>query len=448
MPMSFHLVIGQLLLCGCAVVVLGCGEMTAPADGGGQAKQKSEDDRPPIYKRLPRHPRMELSNLHFGTGNFDHETFQVDWRVLEGSASDVNLIIRTPQGAEHRMMLGAFIEQKSGTVGGEMQEIGIGKRAPRLQSGCEMFLAAQEGTDYESPLFKVSDSLTTGNASRTIAQTAPPELRKAPQKSPGGSDKPETSVAAADPGQSSGRSAASGRPNASSGSDRSPRSSAADPSPARRPRSRPSPRPAEEADLVAVPENLEIPRGTSLRAEWARKWLPVTALEPSPSGGIKIHWEGYSSGFDKTLPRSKLRIERARLADLQAGRSPQAERPAPSREPSASLSTADRTAESAHEAALGRYVKALARQYGAENVVVVRVTGIKLGFAARLRRQLQKATRAERVSLVGLSPTKVAFVLAPLSDHEKLAEQISFGKVTGVDSDSRTISVRVEGKGE
>lgn len=66
--------------------------------------------------------------------------------------------------------------------------------------------------------------------------------------------------------------------------------------------------PAAPGEAVTARTSLKV--GQSLRCEWGSRWLPVTVLALSPSG-VKIHWEGYSDGFDEFVPRSRLRMVEA-----------------------------------------------------------------------------------------------------------------------------------------
>jgi hypothetical protein len=66
--------------------------------------------------------------------------------------------------------------------------------------------------------------------------------------------------------------------------------------------------PLAEDDPVAV--------GDQLLCQWAGEWQPVEVLASLPDGGLKIHWIGWSDGFDEIVPRSRLRrIEPAQVAE-------------------------------------------------------------------------------------------------------------------------------------
>jgi hypothetical protein len=67
--------------------------------------------------------------------------------------------------------------------------------------------------------------------------------------------------------------------------------------------------PLSDNDAVAVSDEL--------LCEWAGEWQPVQVLQILPDGRLKIHWIGWSDGFDEVVPRSRLRrIESARAAGL------------------------------------------------------------------------------------------------------------------------------------
>jgi hypothetical protein len=47
--------------------------------------------------------------------------------------------------------------------------------------------------------------------------------------------------------------------------------------------------------------------GDELLCEWAGQWHRVQVLELLVGGNVKIHWIGWSDGFDEVVPRSRLR---------------------------------------------------------------------------------------------------------------------------------------------
>lgn len=307
------------VLFGCALGLLGCGAgggEDARTSQDGQAAEDGKPERKPnaVYERQSRHPRVELSNLDFGTSVFGRDMVSVDWRLQEGSirtSGNLLMVIKLAKGSQHRVSVSAGGWDEGGTFAAEFVTFGFGSSETRLQDGCEVFLAVKEGSDHDDPLFKVSNSLTAGSVSRTtVAEAAPPELRKAPPQRP------------ATPPADSKPSVASNTRQESPPRPARPKASA-QARPQAPPRPPPGAKAPEDPDLAAVPEDLSIPAGTPLRAEWARKWSPVTALEDSAAGGIKIHWEGYSSGFDRTVPRSDLRIETTVLNRLRTGQPPQ-----------------------------------------------------------------------------------------------------------------------------
>jgi hypothetical protein len=72
-----------------------------------------------------------------------------------------------------------------------------------------------------------------------------------------------------------------------------------------RPAPPPAPKNVDPGEPLEPESNVEA--GAKLVAEWSGKWLPVKVLEPSSSGDVKVHWEGYADSFDEELPRSRLR---------------------------------------------------------------------------------------------------------------------------------------------
>ena len=58
---------------------------------------------------------------------------------------------------------------------------------------------------------------------------------------------------------------------------------------------------------LAVTIDDPVAAGDELLCEWAGDWQPVQVLESLPDGRIKIHWIGWSDGFDEVVSRSRLR---------------------------------------------------------------------------------------------------------------------------------------------
>jgi hypothetical protein len=122
---------------------------------------------------LPDHPRAELSNLRFGRGVTGREKYSVDWRWTKQGPTGyaMQLIIRSPNRLPIEVPVSTSGKQ-SGTVSGEiMSNRPEGEEGPSLESACEMYLVVQRK-------FKVSNSLTSGNAS--VTPTREPLPREIP----------------------------------------------------------------------------------------------------------------------------------------------------------------------------------------------------------------------------------------------------------------------------
>lgn len=61
-------------------------------------------------------------------------------------------------------------------------------------------------------------------------------------------------------------------------------------------------------NVIPVTAETKLAPGMKAEAEWAKRWLPVEILEVRPDGTVKIHWVGYSQGFDEAVPRTRLRL--------------------------------------------------------------------------------------------------------------------------------------------
>ena len=64
---------------------------------------------------------------------------------------------------------------------------------------------------------------------------------------------------------------------------------------------------SQPAPGLPLADGESIEAGDQLLCEWAGQWQPVQVLESLPDGHIKIHWVGWSDGFDEIVPRSRLR---------------------------------------------------------------------------------------------------------------------------------------------
>jgi hypothetical protein len=308
------------------------------------------------FHPLSVHPKIELSNLEFSAGMGNKELLSVDWRVTSGKQEyPLTLVVVEADGNVHKIEAPGTIWQTGGTVGAEFSSIGFGSPSgPRLSSGCEVFLAIEEGEH----LFKVSNSLTSGTPGQgLVSVTAPPAemeqraaaaaearaIAEAPlptdedpfAQRPGEipesfrnpeASRPQPSVPADDPASPFVPQQPEATP---STSPAAPSSDAADsPSPARSARERMarSRAGAGENGLVAVPEGLLIPKGTKLKQQAGTSWRDVTAVEDSRERNVVVHQDGSPANFRHPIPRVFLRLTPETLETLQSGKSPEDER--------------------------------------------------------------------------------------------------------------------------
>jgi hypothetical protein len=147
----------------------GCGRVDPDAGTKGAGGGADAGNRNLPYEPLPTHPRAELSNLRFSRGSTGREKYQVDWRWTQKGPHemDMTLIIRPSKGGEMTVNVNA-VGKKSGTVSGEILPRGVD--APKLESGCEMYLVISPGSRY-----KLSNSVTSGDATVTPTRPAPPQ---------------------------------------------------------------------------------------------------------------------------------------------------------------------------------------------------------------------------------------------------------------------------------
>lgn len=57
-----------------------------------------------------------------------------------------------------------------------------------------------------------------------------------------------------------------------------------------------------------------VPPQTKLKACYANRWNPITALAEANDGSLNVHWDEYSSGFDCSMARDQLIIHKSDLA--------------------------------------------------------------------------------------------------------------------------------------
>jgi hypothetical protein len=145
----------------------GCGKVDPDAgtDGG-----KTNFDKN-LVEPMPTDPRAELSNLRFGRGVTGLEKYSVDWRWTKKGPNemDMQLFIKSPNRVPIKVHVSAS-GKMSGTVSGEILTNRPAGESPSLESGCEMYLALDRGL-----VFKISNSLTSGNASVTPPRPLTPE---------------------------------------------------------------------------------------------------------------------------------------------------------------------------------------------------------------------------------------------------------------------------------
>ena len=67
-----------------------------------------------------------------------------------------------------------------------------------------------------------------------------------------------------------------------------------------------------------LPERLTVPAGTPLRGQWRRGLTPITVLETSAAGPIRVRWDRYGELFDGWVRRDQLVIDSAAAAALEA----------------------------------------------------------------------------------------------------------------------------------
>ncbi len=323
----------------------GCGGANSPQPAGDSGATGNEQAAgPALFDPLPRHPQLELSNLRFQGG----DSFDVDWRLVSGEGFGTYSLAVVPTGQSYPLEMSVTVwdGQKSGSFSGAVQSFGFGGEAPPLSSGCEMYLVSQEG----DAKFKISNSITSGSAgtSPTRQATAAELQALAPPSEEGLEAVPTdivvplqtklmakhnnkfhsvTVIEALDDGQlrikwdeegSEGvypRSSLRIKSDVLAAMPRTPfvaKSNTGRPHPANNDTAAPE-------NLVAIPADLDVPKGTPLRAHYNGRWLPVTALAAQPDGGIKIHWDDYGDAWDEVKPRADLRIEAATLKKLQTG---------------------------------------------------------------------------------------------------------------------------------
>ncbi len=381
----------------------GAGCQRSPTDAGSGATGTGESSTTAYenpasiaFEPLAHHPRLELSNLRFSKGLGGAESFAVDWKVSAGEPVPGTMLVVKPPGGSPMMEMAVpmWANETSGTIEGAVETFGFSDSGPRLESGCEMYLAALEGNVRH----KISNSVTTGGvASSSARQATADELAKFEKPSaealenlpgdvvvapgtklmmfsegrfqsvtvvrsladggvrikyddgdfegnfPRASLKIASDILATLPRQAATEPVASAAP--ATGSAAPPATTTAQ-----------TPAPAAgkvtPAELSNIPADLKIPAGTRLRALYANDWKPVTVLADQPDGKLKIHWDGYSDSWDEAKSRTDLRIETTILTNLLGGQPPASSANATS--PSAELDAMQLTPGQKLEAQWGR----------------------------------------------------------------------------------------------
>jgi hypothetical protein len=156
--------------------------------------------------------------------------FSVDWTMPpEGNMSQFTLIVK-PTNGPNRMELTDWFNGTSGTMNGQVQTFGFGDGGSSLASGCEVYLVSKEG----SLEFKVSNSLTAGNA--TVSEARPATEAELAQV------KPDLTASAAPPPAAGG--------------------------------------------FVPIPEGVILPNGTPVKRQIGASLVDVTLVSHDPATGI------------------------------------------------------------------------------------------------------------------------------------------------------------------
>lgn len=165
MPRPFHRRYCLLLLALAALA--GCGRVDPDAGTDGEKTRFDKN----LVEPMPTDPRAELSNLRFGRGQTGREKYSVDWRWTKKGPNemDMQLFIKPTNRVPIKVHVNAT-GKMSGTVSGEIMSNRPAGEDQSLESGCEMYLALDRGL-----VFKISDSLTSGNASVTPPRPLTPE---------------------------------------------------------------------------------------------------------------------------------------------------------------------------------------------------------------------------------------------------------------------------------
>lgn len=83
-------------------------------------------------------------------------------------------------------------------------------------------------------------------------------------------------------------------------------------------------------DAEIVPEDLEVPDGTKLGAEWGKRWRKLTLVRTNEDGTLRVSWDDFGAAFDGDMSRDQLIIARSevrklrRLANMAAEEGPAA----------------------------------------------------------------------------------------------------------------------------
>jgi hypothetical protein len=70
---------------------------------------------------------------------------------------------------------------------------------------------------------------------------------------------------------------------------------------------KPGAQPADD-DPQLITSKTPLSKGQKLEGQWGSTWEPVTVLEIQGKGMVKVHWDGRPAAYDKSIPRSRLRL--------------------------------------------------------------------------------------------------------------------------------------------
>lgn len=172
-----------------------------PAATSGRVERILLRSRP--IARQPGQPKLELSNLRFGEGmskleklrtvKVESESFEVDWQLQAGRVTGKwTLVVKSAAGGSMRMDATPQLPFDVGTMAGEVTKIGMDDDSQNIgiSEQCEMYVVLSEA-DME---FKISNSITVGDASTTPTREPTDDERAKLGQTPGVSDDAEQAL--------------------------------------------------------------------------------------------------------------------------------------------------------------------------------------------------------------------------------------------------------------